>query len=189
MISEPTSLPDVIQLTPRRFSDSRGFFMETFRQDKFEMETGLSVNFVQENQSLSLKSNTVRGLHFQAPPHGQGKLVRCIQGGIIDIAVDVRVGSSTFGHSVAVELTAENDRQLWIPMGFLHGFRTLMDDTIVGYKCTSTYAPNHEGTVIWNDPILDIDWGTSEPCVLSERDAKATSFESFESPFTYEPSV
>lgn len=186
MLSEPTSLPDVILMTPRRFSDSRGFFMEAFRQDKFERQTGLDVSFVQDNQSLSSKANTIRGLHFQAPPHGQGKLVRCLQGGIIDVAVDIRVGSPNFGKSVSVELTSDNDRQLWIPSGFLHGFRTLFDDTIVGYKCTSIYAPNHEGTVIWNDPVLDIDWGTTGDCILSDRDNQGTPFTSFVSPFKYE---
>ncbi len=189
MIAEPTSLSDVILFTSQRFSDSRGFFMETFRQNKFDSQTGSDVAFVQEKQSGPLKANTLQGLHFQAPPHGQGKLVRCLQGGIVYIAVDIRIGSPDFGKSVVVKLTSENDKQLWIPEGFLHGFRTLVDDTMVGYKGTSSYAPNHEGTVIWNDPTLDIDWGTTEPCVLSERDGQATSFSTFKSPFKYELSA
>lgn len=187
MLVEPTILPDVLLFTPRRFSDPRGYFMETFRSDIFNEAVGQPVHFVQENQSRSALKDTVRGLHFQAPPHEQGKLVRCLQGSILDVAVDIRVGSPTFGQSIAVELSGENDKQLWVPAGFLHGFRTLEDETVVNYKCTSIYAPDYEGAVLWNSETLDIDWGVTLPSVMSDRDQVATPFESFVSPFKFEP--
>lgn len=187
MKAEPTSLPDVIRLTPRRFTDARGYFMETFRLESFRAATGMPVDFVQENQSLSLMANTIRGLHFQSPPKGQGKLVRCVQGSILDVAVDIRRGSPTFGQSIVEELSATNDRQLWIPSGFLHGFRTLEDNTIVSYQCTDIYAPDCEGAVLWNDPDLAIAWGIEAPSSISERDLEASRFSDFVSPFEYEP--
>lgn len=187
MKAEPTLLPDVIRLTPRRFTDARGYFMETFRLTKFQDAIGQPVEFVQENQSLSLKANTIRGLHFQGPPHGQGKLVRCVKGAILDVAVDIRLGSPSFGQSIIEELSASNDRQLWIPEGFLHGFRTLEDDTIVSYQCSSAYAPESEGAVLWNDPDLSIAWGVETPSAISERDIGAIRFSDFQSPFQYEP--
>ncbi len=186
MKAELTSLPDVIRFTPRRYTDARGYFMETFRLANLQEATGQNIQFVQENQSLSLKANTIRGLHFQGPPHGQGKLVRCVKGAIIDVAVDIRQGSPYFGQSVAEELSAENDKQLWIPEGFLHGFKTLQDDTIVSYKCTSSYAPECEGAVLWNDPDLSIDWGIETPSAISDRDLEAVKFSEFRSPFHYE---
>lgn len=189
MKAEPTSLPDVIRLTPRRLTDARGYFIETFSLNTFHEATGTDVEFVQDNQSLSLSANTIRGLHFQGPPHGQGKLVRCLQGSLLDVAVDIRRGSPSFGQSVAVELSAENDHQLWIPAGFLHGFRTLEDKTIVSYKCTQTYAPESEGTVIWNDPDLAIDWGIETPHSISEKDLNAPSFADFISPFEFKPNA
>jgi len=186
MQAEPTSIPDVIRLTPRRFTDTRGYFMETFRLKSFQDATRTDVEFVQVNQSLSLKANTIRGLHFQAPPHSQGKLVRCIQGSIMDVAVDIRRGSPSFGQSIIEELSAINDRQLWIPTGFLHGFRTLEDDTIVSYQCTEIYTPDCEGAVLWNDPDLAISWGVEAPSIISERDLSAARFSEFKSPFEYE---
>lgn len=186
---EPTSLPDVIRLTPRRLTDVRGYFIETFRRTKFQETTGTDVEFVQENQSLSLRANTVRGLHFQGPPQAQGKLVRCPQGSILDVAVDIRRGSPSFGQSVTVELSAENDRQLWVPAGFLHGFRTLEDNTIVSYKCTHSYAPESEGAVLWNDPDLGIDWGIETPQSISEKDLNASPFADFTSPFEFKLST
>ena len=183
---ESTNLPDVIQFIPKRFTDSRGYFMETFRLSRFNEEIGTTENFIQENQSLSLKKNTIRGLHYQGPPHAQGKLVRCVKGRILDVAVDIRQGSPHYGESVSIELGPENDRQLWIPGGFLHGFRTLEDDTIVNYQCTEAYAPECEGAVLWNDPDLAIDWGIDAPAAISERDLNATKFAAFHSPFHYE---
>ncbi len=188
MKAEPTSLPDVIRLTPRRFTDARGYFMETFRLANFRNVTNTDVEFVQENQSLSLKANTIRGLHFQGPPHGQGKLVRCVKGSILDVAVDIRRGSPSYGKSIVDILTAENDRQLWIPSGFLHGFRTLEDDTIVSYQCTEIYAPDSEGAVLWNDSDLAIAWGIKTPASISERDLEASPFSTFQTPFKYESS-
>ena len=187
MKAEPTSLPDVIRLTPRRFTDARGYFMETFRLANFRAATGTHVEFVQENQSLSLEANTIRGLHFQGPPHGQGKLVRCVKGAILDVAVDIRRGSPSFGQSIVEELSAENDRQLWLPPGFLHGFKTLEDDTIVCYQCTDIYAPECEGAILWNDPDLNIAWDIKTPSSISERDLEAGRFSDFETPFQYEP--
>ena len=185
MKAKPTSLPDVIRLTPRRITDARGYFIETFRLNTFQTETGAAVNFKQENQSLSLKANTVRGLHFQGPPKGQGKLVRCLQGSILDVAVDIRRGSPTYGQSVVEKLSSDNDQQLWIPAGFLHGFRTLEDNTIVSYRCTEIYNPASEGAVIWNDPDLNVAWGIETPQSISERDLNAEHFSDFTSPFHY----
>lgn len=187
MKAEPTKLADVMRLTPRRFSDERGYFMETFRLSKFKDEIGHRIEFVQENQSLSLKANTIRGLHFQGPPHGQGKLVRCVKGAILDVAVDIRRGSENYGQWISEELSASNDRQLWIPEGFLHGFKTLEDNTIVSYQCTSAYAPQCEGAVLWNDSNLAIDWGIETPSAISKRDQEAVPFSEFQSPFHYGP--
>ncbi len=183
---EPTSIPDVIRLTPQRFIDSRGYFMETFRLSAFQEAVGTELNFVQENQSLSLRANTIRGLHFQGPPYAQGKLVKCVKGSILDVAVDIRLGSPSFGQSVTEELSAENDRQLWIPSGFLHGFKTLEDDTIVSYQCTEFYAPDYEGSVLWNDSDLGIAWGIDRPSAISARDLAACLFSDFQTPFQYE---
>jgi len=187
MKAEPTSLPDVIRLTPRRFADARGYFMETFRLAGLRDAIGTDVEFVQENQSLSLKANTIRGLHFQGPPQSQDKLVRCVQGAILDVAVDIRRGSPSFGQSIVEELSADNDRQLWIPAGFLHGFRTLENDTIVSYKCTETYAPECEGSVLWNDPDLNIAWDLETPSSIADRDLEAPRLSDLKSPFKYEP--
>lgn len=189
MKATPTHIPDVIQIIPRRFSDPRGYFMETFKLAQFQSAIGKQVDFVQENQSLSLKRDTIRGLHFQGPPKSQGKLVRCVQGRILDVAVDIRRGSPNFGQSVGLELSAENDFQLWIPGGFLHGFRTLEDNSIVTYQCTEIYSPEYEGAILWNDPDLNIDWGIDSPASISDRDLAAKPFASFESPYCYEPAL
>lgn len=159
--------------------------METFQRSKFQDMTGEAVDFVQENQSLSYIKDTIRGLHFQGPPHAQGKLVRCIKGSILDVAVDIRTGSPQYGQSVAIELSSDNDHQLWIPSGFLHGFRTLEDNTIVQYQCTDHYAPECEGAVLWNDPTLAIAWGIDAPASISERDLAADDFQTFNSPFDF----
>ncbi len=179
-----THLQGVLVLTPRRFGDHRGFFEETWNRDAFEA-AGLSFDWRQDNHSLSATPGTVRGLHFQAPPRAQDKLVRCGRGALFDVAVDIRQGSPTYGAWVGVELTPENGRQLLVPAGFAHGFMTLMPDTEIVYKCSDTYAPDNEGALLWNDPAIGIDWpdpGTAP--VLSEKDAAAPGLSGFETPFT-----
>lgn len=167
---EPTRLPEVIVVTPKKFGDARGYFMESFRADLFSRHVG-HFDFVQDNQSLSAQKGTVRGLHFQLSPHAQGKLVRCLAGGLLDVAVDIRKGSPTYGRHVAVELTAENGRQLWVPPGFAHGFCTLAPDTTVAYKVTAYYSAEHDRGIRWNDPDLGIDWPVAaQDAILSEKD-------------------
>ena len=159
-------------VTPRKFGDDRGFFSETHNAATWE-KAGLHYNFVQDNHSLSRDVGTVRGLHFQTPPFAQDKLVRVLQGRILDVAVDLRRSSPTFGRHVVVELSKENWRQLLIPIGFAHGFVTLEPDTEVIYKVTNFYSPAHDFGVAWNDPDIGIDWGVSaEKAVLSAKDQK-----------------
>ena len=173
-----------VLITPQTFSDDRGGFTETFRAREFEKLTGSKATFVQDNQSFSKSIGTVRGLHFQAPPNVQGKLVRCIAGSIVDVAVDARRHSDTYGQHIRVILSAENMCQLWVPVGFLHGFSTLEANTIVAYKCTDYYARESDGNVRFDDPDLGIDWGLSSgSAILSDKDRKAPTFKSFESPF------
>jgi dTDP-4-dehydrorhamnose 3,5-epimerase len=179
------NIPEVKLITPVQFSDERGFFMETFRQDTFEKHVGYPVTFVQDNHSLSTQQYTVRGLHFQSPPYAQGKLIRCIRGSILDVAVDARQNSATYGQHVTAFLSAENAAQLWVPAGFLHGFATLEPNTEIVYKCTHVYDKNCDGTVAWDDPSLNIDWGFSPAkAVLSEKDCAAPAFRDFISPFS-----
>lgn len=160
-------------IVPKKHGDARGFFSEVFRQDAFEAEAG-PVAFVQDNHSFSAQRGTLRGLHFQSPPAAQGKLVRVTRGAVLDVAVDIRRTSPTFGQHVAVELTAANWHQLWVPPGFLHGFCTLVDDTEFLYKVTSYYSPEHDGAVAWNDPDIGIEWPFPEAkLTLSEKDRRA----------------
>jgi dTDP-4-dehydrorhamnose 3,5-epimerase len=185
MIQE-TKLDGVAEITPRRFIDSRGHFTETYNADTLAQH-GITAQFIQDNQSYSSDVGTVRGLHFQAPPSAQTKLVRVLQGVVWDVAVDVRIGSPTYGRWVGVELSDAVGSQLLIPKGFLHGFVTRTADCMVAYKCSATYASNTEGSVRFDDPDLAIDWGISpDDAVLSEKDAIAPSFADFVSPFTYE---
>lgn len=165
-----TALPGVLILQPKVFADDRGYFMETFRSDLFE-KIGIDLNFVQDNESKS-KANVLRGLHFQLPPFAQGKLVRVLSGAVLDVAVDIRRASPNFGKWIAVEITAENKKQMLIPTGFAHGFLTLADDTIFAYKCTNYYNKNSERSIRWNDPKIGIDWNVIDP-VLSTKDMKA----------------
>jgi dTDP-4-dehydrorhamnose 3,5-epimerase len=180
---EPTDLPDVMVLTPARFGDDRGWFSETFNAARMAA-LGLDMVWVQDNHSMSAKAGTLRGLHYQSPPHAQDKLVRCSKGAVLDVAVDIRRGSPGYGKWVGVELTPENGRQLLVPKGFLHGFVTKAPDTEVQYKCSDVYAPDCDGAIRWNDPDLGIDWGVSAP-VLSAKDAAAPAFRDFTSPFTW----
>lgn len=157
MIFEPLSIADVVLIKPNKICDDRGYFMETFRQSSFEQHAGV-VEFKQENQSLSASAGTVRGFHFQLAPRAQGKLVRCIAGAIFDVAVDIRLGSPTYGRHVAVELSAKNGYQLWIPVGFAHGFCTLLPSTEVSYKVTDYYSPEHDRGLRWDDPAIGVQW-------------------------------
>lgn len=181
-----TSLAGVVTLTPRLFSDSRGSFQETYNRDTLA-GLGIDTVFVQDNQSRSREAGTVRGLHFQAPPRAQAKLVRVLVGEIFDVAVDIRKGSPTYGQWTGVTLSAENGVQLLIPAGFLHGFVTRVPDCVVAYKCSDTYAPDCEGSVRFDDPDIGIDWGIpAYRAVLSDKDAAAGSFADLDSPFTHE---
>ncbi len=176
-------IPEVKIITPRRFGDDRGFFSETYNARAFK-EAGIDVDFVQDNHSASVKKGTVRGLHYQAPPHAQSKLVRVLKGSIIDVAVDARKASPTFGQWVKAELSAENGAQIFVPKGFLHGFVTLEPDTEVAYKVDAFYDGASDGSIKWNDPDLGVDWGLADSeASLSEKDAKAPAWADFDSPF------
>jgi dTDP-4-dehydrorhamnose 3,5-epimerase len=178
-------IPDVKVIVPRRFTDDRGFFSETWNGQRLA-EVGLTIKFVQDNHSHSIRAGTVRGLHYQRPPHAQGKLVRVTRGRILDVAVDVRRGSPTYRRWVARELSAENGEQLWVPRGFLHGFVTREPGTDVVYKVDAPYAAESDGAVRFDDPDLGIDWalGGAET-FLSAKDAAAPRFADFETPFVY----
>ena len=180
---EDTALDGVKILTPARFGDTRGFFSESWNRRTLA-EHGIALDFVQDNHSMSEQVNTLRGLHFQAPPHAQAKLVRCGQGALFDVAVDIRKDSPTYGRWVGVELTAENGRQLLVPAGFLHGFATRAPMTEICYKCTDYYAPEADGAVLWTS--CGIDWGVTGAPVLSGKDAAAPELADFDSPFTWE---
>ena len=167
---ERLALPGVLLLTPPRFGDSRGWFSETFNAARMA-EAGVSGNFVQDNQSLSARPGTVRGLHFQIPPSAQGKLVRVLRGAIWDVAVDIRHGSDSFGRHAAATLSAENGSQLWVPPGFAHGFCTLEPNTEVFYKVTAAYDRDAERGIAWDDPALALPWPvTADSAALSEKD-------------------
>lgn len=179
---EKTEIPGVLSVTPRRHRDARGFFSETWNRATLR-DRGIDIDFVQDNHSLSEHSHTLRGLHFQAPPQAQAKLVRCATGCILDVAVDIRRGSPTFGRWIGIELSAENGRQLLIPEGFLHGFVTRAPMTEVIYKCSAHYAPEADGAVRWDS--CGIDWGLDAAPLLSDKDAAAPLFDDFVSPFTW----
>lgn len=180
---ESLAIADVKLVTPARFGDDRGFFSETYNAQRFK-DAGIDADFVQDNHSLSAQTGTVRGLHFQAPPFAQAKLVRVLRGSILDVAVDARKGSPTYGKWVSAKLSAQNGVQIYVPRGFLHGFATLEPDTEIAYKVDNYYSKECDGAVFWNDPALAIDWGIpAGEAVLSEKDAKAQSFEDFDSPF------
>lgn len=169
---EALNIEGLLHFTPRRHGDERGWFSEIFREDLFRAEVG-DVYFVQHNQSYSKPKGTVRGLHFQLEPRAQGKLVRCVRGRILDVAVDLRASSATFGQHVSVELSAENDKQLWIPSGFAHGFCTLEEDCEIAYLVTDYYSPEHDRGLLWNDPVLAIDWPVADTdAVLSAKDGR-----------------
>jgi dTDP-4-dehydrorhamnose 3,5-epimerase len=177
----PTAIKDVIIIEPVVFQDERGVFFESFQQEKFNELIGQQLTFVQENESIS-KKGVVRGLHFQTPPHAQGKLVRVVKGSVLDVAVDIRKDSFTYGKYISVVLSSENRKQLWIPAGFAHGFVALEDDTVFQYKCTNYYNKASEDALLWNDKTLAIDWKVDQP-ILSPKDEIASTFDQFKSPF------
>jgi len=181
-----TAFSDVVVIVPNRFGDARGWFAETWNAARMA-DSGFDLTFVQDNHSFSATRGTLRGLHYQRPPHAQDKLVRCTRGAIFDVAVDIRKGSPGYGRWVGVELTAQNGEQLLVPKGFLHGFITLSEDCEVQYKCTDVYAPDCDGAIRWDDPDLGIDWPLNGAApVLSAKDAVAPLFAGFDSPFAWE---
>lgn len=180
-----TALPGVLIITPARHGDARGFFSESWNRERLA-KAGIDIDFVQDNHSMSAQSGTVRGLHFQSPPHAQDKLVRCGRGCLFDVAVDIRRGSPSYGKWVGVELSFENGHQLLVPKGFLHGFITRTADTEIIYKCSDHYAPDCDGAVRFDDPEIGIDWGLGNTApLLSDKDAAAPLLKDFVSPFTY----
>jgi len=174
----------VLLISPSRFEDQRGFFSETYNYQRYR-KMGVDVEFVQDNHSLSRDVGTLRGMHFQAPRHAQGKLVRCGRGAIFDVAVDIRRGSPTYGQWVGYELSAENGHQLYVPIGFAHGFVTLEPDSEIVYKCSNYYAPEAEGGLRWDGPAIGIEWPLTGYPILNEKDAKAPLLKDFESPFIF----
>ncbi|MDH2327885.1 dTDP-4-dehydrorhamnose 3,5-epimerase [Cereibacter sp. SYSU M97828] len=180
---EKTKLDGVLVITPRRFGDDRGFFSESWSR-KLLASHGIDIDFVQDNHSVSSAVNTVRGLHFQSPPHAQAKLVRCGKGRLFDVAVDIRIGSPTYGQWIGEELSFENGKQLLIPAGFLHGFATREPDTEICYKCSDYYAPECDGAVRWDS--VGIDWNLTGDPILSAKDTAAPALADFKSPFAVE---
>lgn len=177
-----TEIKDCVILEPKVFGDHRGYFFESFNQKQFEERIG-PIHFVQDNESRS-SFGVLRGLHFQNPPYNQAKLVRCIEGEVLDVAVDIRKGSPTFGKYVTVKLSAENKRQLFVPRGFAHGFVVLSKSAIFSYKVDNWYAPDHDAGIIWNDPDLDINWEISiKDVLLSSKDQALKSFAEMQSLF------
>lgn len=175
----------LLLLEPKKFGDHRGFFSETYSRRTLAA-LGFETEFVQDNQSLSVEVGVVRGLHFQSPPFAQDKLVRCVKGAILDVAVDLRKGSATYGDHVAVELSARNWRQLLVPIGFAHGFATLEPETEIVYKVSNYYAPDHDHGLLWSDPVLGIDWPvTPEAAHLSDKDKIQPRLSEIDSPFVF----
>lgn len=177
---KPTHIEGLIIINPNVYDDKRGYFFESYNQSTFKIN-GLKLNFVQDNESFSQKG-VLRGLHFQAPPYEQGKLVRVIQGSVLDVAVDIRPNSPTYGQHKSIILSGKNKTQFWIPPGFAHGFLTLEKNTIFCYKCTGPYNKSSEGALLWSDPQLNIDWNIKQP-IVSSKDQEAELFEHFKSPF------
>ena len=175
-----TKLPGLLIIEPKVFGDKRGYFFESYNKEAFNL-AGLEEEFVQDNESFSGKG-VLRGLHFQNPPFEQGKLVRVASGAVIDVSVDIRKHSPTYGKWEAIEISAENKRMLWIPPGFAHGFVSLSENNLFLYKCTNVYHKESENSIIWNDPNLNIDWGVENP-LISDKDKEAPGFDQLVSPF------
>lgn len=180
MIIEKTFIEGLLIIRPKIFQDDRGYFYESYNARAFE-NAGVKSNFVQDNQSLSGRG-VLRGLHFQRPPHAQAKLVRVISGAVLDVAVDIRKNSPTYGKHFSILLSGENKTMFYIPEGFAHGFATLEDQTVFAYKCSGYYDKASEDTLLWNDPVLGIDWGLNEP-VLSDKDKIGKPLSGLDSPF------
>ena len=179
-----TEIPGVLIIEPKVFGDARGYFLESFNAKEFAEKTGLNINFVQDNESMSTYG-VMRGLHFQRPPFTQSKLVRCVKGAVLDVAVDIRKGSPTYGQHVAVELTEDNHRQFFVPRGFAHGFAVLSETAVFQYKCDNFYAPQADGGISIQDDSLGIDWKIpTEKAILSDKDTKHACLKDFDSPFS-----
>lgn len=179
-----TDIEGVLIIEPKVFGDSRGYFFESFNAREFKEKTGLDINFVQDNESRS-HYGVLRGLHFQLPPYTQSKLVRCVRGRVLDVAVDIRKGSPTYGRYVSCELTEDNHRQFFVPKGFAHGFAVLSETAVFQHKCDDFYHPEAEGAIAWNDPEIGIEWPIPEADVeLSAKDQKHPLLKDFETPFT-----
>lgn len=177
-----TKIKDLIIIEPEIFGDERGYFIESYNKKKFEDIIG-KASFVQDNESKSSKG-VLRGLHFQKPPYDQAKLVRCIEGKVLDVAVDLRNGSKTYGQHIAIELSSENKKQLFVPRGFAHGFLVLSESAVFAYKVDNFYAPDYDSGISWNDPMLNIPWGMDKSEILvSKKDSKLPFFSDFKSPF------
>lgn len=179
-----TTIDGVVIIEPKVFKDQRGYFFESFSQSEFEAKVR-KINFVQDNESMSIYG-VMRGLHFQRPPYTQSKLVRCVKGRVLDVAVDIRKGSPTYGHHVAVELSEDNHRQFFVPRGFAHGFAVLSDTAVFQYKCDNFYAPQADGGISIKDESLGIDWKIpTDKAILSEKDTLHSCLKDFDSPFSY----
>lgn len=179
-----TDIEGVLIIEPKVFGDSRGYFFESFNAKEFKEKTGLDITFVQDNESMSTYG-VIRGLHFQRPPYTQSKLVRCVKGRVLDVAVDIRKGSSTYGKHVAVELTEDNHRQFFVPKGFAHGFAVLSEMAVFQHKCDNFYAPQSDGGISIFDESLGIDWKIpTDKAILSDKDTKHPLFKDFETPFS-----
>lgn len=180
-----TEIPGVLIIEPKVFGDDRGYFMESFNAREFAEKTGVDITFVQDNESKS-RLGVLRGLHFQLPPYTQSKLVRVVKGKVIDVAVDIRKGSPTYGKYVTCEMTEENKRQFYVPKGFAHGFCVLSEEAVFQYKCDDFYHPEAEGAIAWDDPDIAIQWPLeAEKVILSEKDKHHPNLKDFESPFVF----
>lgn len=180
-----TAIEGLLIIEPTVFGDSRGYFFESYNKQRFKDETGLDIDFVQDNESMS-SYGVMRGLHFQRPPFTQSKLVRCVRGKVLDVAVDIRKGSPTYGQHVAVELTEDNHRQFFVPRGFAHGFAVLSETAVFQYKCDNFYAPQDDGGINIKDETLGIDWQIPmDRAILSDKDLKHPNLADFDSPFEY----
>ena len=180
MVITKTKIEGLLIIQPKVFGDDRGYFFESYRLDKLR-ENGVDLDFVQDNESMSGKG-ILRGLHFQNPPYAQGKLVRVIKGKVLDVAVDIRKNSPTYGHWHSIILSEKNKTIFWIPPGFAHGFHSMEDNTLFQYKCTNYYNKEAEGSILWNDPDLNIDWGINNPLV-SDKDKNVPLFKDLQSKF------